>query len=285
VTTDTLPHRLAVIARAVSVVTLPALAVGVLHGLSDHPWAEIVWSDLPVWLRGSRSEDVIAALARIVGLAASYWLLLVTIVAVISCLHEAGWADALARRMTPASIRHLVERSLVATATAGVLATGVAGTAVPVVAATSEPLEVVAPPPPGVAPPVPTDATGLEEEEEEEEEEGDPRGGAGSLADDEVDTGGGGRAEEAAESERVADKDVHTVVAGEHLWGIARDHLGAAHGVSSAEVPAGDVVPYWREVIAANRARIRSGDPDLIFPGERILLPPREQDTETGGPG
>ena len=33
------------------------------------------------------------------------------------------------------------------------------------------------------------------------------------------------------------------------------------------------IVPYWRRVIATNRATLRSGDPSLIFPGELVTLP------------
>ena len=29
----------------------------------------------------------------------------------------------------------------------------------------------------------------------------------------------------------------------------------------------------WVEVVDANRSSIRSGDPDLIFPGEQVTLP------------
>jgi nucleoid-associated protein YgaU len=34
-----------------------------------------------------------------------------------------------------------------------------------------------------------------------------------------------------------------------------------------------EVVAYWRSVIEANRERLQSGDPDLIYPGEVVLLP------------
>ncbi len=34
---------------------------------------------------------------------------------------------------------------------------------------------------------------------------------------------------------------------------------------------------YWVVVIEANRSRVRSGDPDLIYPGEVIVLPPVSQ--------
>jgi len=67
----------------------------------------------------------------------------------------------------------------------------------------------------------------------------------------------------------------HVVVAGENLWTIARDHLAKAR--SGADEPTTrEVAAYWLRVIEANRARLLSGDPDLIYPGERTVLPPVE---------
>jgi hypothetical protein len=54
-------------------------------------------------------------------------------------------------------------------------------------------------------------------------------------------------------------------VAGDNLWSIAAAHIGARR--------AADVVPYWRQVVDANRSTLRSGDPNLIFPGELVALP------------
>ncbi|HUF14433.1 MAG TPA: hypothetical protein VMQ46_00925 [Acidimicrobiia bacterium] len=53
---------------------------------------------------------------------------------------------------------------------------------------------------------------------------------------------------------------------GDHLWKISERHLGP--GATAAEV-----VPYWLEVIDVNTSGLRSGDPDLIYPGEVIELP------------
>lgn len=53
------------------------------------------------------------------------------------------------------------------------------------------------------------------------------------------------------------------------MWVIARRHLakdGAAP--TNAEVDA-----YWRKLIEANRDTIRSGDPNLIYPGEILAMP------------
>lgn len=58
----------------------------------------------------------------------------------------------------------------------------------------------------------------------------------------------------------------HVVVPGESLWRISEQHVEPVGGMG--------VGAYWREVVEVNRDSIRSGDPDLIFPGEEIQLPP-----------
>ena len=58
----------------------------------------------------------------------------------------------------------------------------------------------------------------------------------------------------------------HSVQSGETLWSIARALLG---GDASPAAVAGLVDRLWE----LNADRIRSGDPDLIAVGERILLP------------
>jgi resuscitation-promoting factor RpfA len=58
----------------------------------------------------------------------------------------------------------------------------------------------------------------------------------------------------------------HVITPGDHLWSIAAAHLGA--------VTAAEIAPYWRRVVEHNRSRLRSGDPNLVYPGEIIELPP-----------
>jgi nucleoid-associated protein YgaU len=60
---------------------------------------------------------------------------------------------------------------------------------------------------------------------------------------------------------------------GDSLWTIARDHL-AATGTGSGEPSNRQVAEYWAKVKEANRHRLASRDPDLIEPGEVIVLPP-----------
>lgn len=58
--------------------------------------------------------------------------------------------------------------------------------------------------------------------------------------------------------------DTVVVQPGDHFWKISERRL------ADTAAPIG---PYWRRVVEQNRDTIRSGDPDLIFPGEVVELP------------
>jgi hypothetical protein len=71
-----------------------------------------------------------------------------------------------------------------------------------------------------------------------------------------------------------ADKNTHDVAEGDTIWTIARDKLAKAPGGGSGEPTNQEVAEYVDQVEKANRDRLDSGDPDLILPGEEIVLPP-----------
>jgi hypothetical protein len=63
----------------------------------------------------------------------------------------------------------------------------------------------------------------------------------------------------------------HEVVAGEHLWSIAADHLAAHLDRTPTEA---EITPHWQRLVEDNRDRLANpDDPDLIFPGQRLVLP------------
>jgi hypothetical protein len=76
----------------------------------------------------------------------------------------------------------------------------------------------------------------------------------------------------AADTEEAApEAGEHEVVAGEHLWSIAADHLAAHLDRTPTEA---EITPHWQRLVEDNRDRLANpDDPDLIFPGQRLVLP------------
>jgi hypothetical protein len=63
-----------------------------------------------------------------------------------------------------------------------------------------------------------------------------------------------------------------TLGPGDHLWSVAARTLATAWGRAPSER---EVAPYWRSVVQLNRAGLPNpADPDLVFPGEVVHLPP-----------
>ncbi len=68
-------------------------------------------------------------------------------------------------------------------------------------------------------------------------------------------------------AENEPEAEMVVVEKGDHLWKISARHLSEVD-------PDSRIAPYWRSVVDLNQPRLRSGDPDLIYPGELIELPP-----------
>ncbi|HEY3190410.1 MAG TPA: hypothetical protein VGJ70_23165 [Solirubrobacteraceae bacterium] len=61
---------------------------------------------------------------------------------------------------------------------------------------------------------------------------------------------------------------------GDNLWTIAADALASATGRDRVSLSDAEIGRYWTAVCDANRTAFRSGDVDLIAPGEAVTLPP-----------
>ncbi len=64
--------------------------------------------------------------------------------------------------------------------------------------------------------------------------------------------------------------DSVVVERGDHLWKISARYLGEQYQRKATNE---EITPFWREVIEVNLESLRSGDPDLIYPGEVVRLP------------
>jgi nucleoid-associated protein YgaU len=69
---------------------------------------------------------------------------------------------------------------------------------------------------------------------------------------------------------RTAPPTSWTVEAGDSFWSIAAEAVAPA----GAEPNDRQVMAYWRRLVEANRGRlIDPGNPDLLVPGQELVLP------------
>ena len=63
-----------------------------------------------------------------------------------------------------------------------------------------------------------------------------------------------------------------TLEAGDHLWSVADRALTDAWGRAPSD---DELAPFWEQVVEANRDRLPDpANPDLVFPGEVVTVPP-----------
>ncbi len=232
------------------------VAVVLLHRLARVDGLEGPGADPVGWLRTASPEEVVAGGLRLVALGCAWWLLASTVLYVAARASRVPAAMRVARFTVLPGIRARVDRALAVSVVGASVITAAAGAAP---AGADEPSPTTTQPPivieqdhrpaPDEAVPVPdvrdgrvTDAV---EELPEPSISPEPAPAPPSLA-----------------------SDRYVVAAGDNLWDIAAAHLG--HDDEAT------VRAYWTLVVAQNQPALRSGDPDLIYPGEAIVLPPRE---------
>lgn len=75
-----------------------------------------------------------------------------------------------------------------------------------------------------------------------------------------------------ADASAAADADTWAVAPGDHFWSIAERVLAERWGRRPTTL---ETDGYWRALVAANRTRLADRDnPDLLFPGQVLTLPP-----------
>lgn len=256
-----------------TLISFETASIVALHRLGSLEWLRIDWGDFGAWIETSTPEDAVAAAVRLAALAVAYWLAATTVVYTLARISRISAAIRAVEWATVPAVRKVVDGALAVTMTAatfaGPVGPAVAQDPIPVVVEVEDqggPIpEIIAPetPPPTTDAPAPpirplgperigwtpssTDARRLE----------DP-----PVAPDELPlVTAPGRAPQRYEVQK-----------GDNLWAISAHHLEAVTGRSDLGNSA--IARYWRRVIETNRESLRSGDPDLIYPGERIELPP-----------
>ncbi len=263
------------------------VAVVALHRLGGVDGFAIPRHDVVEWLRATPSEDVLLAGVRLAALVAAWWLLASTLVYVAARLaHLHGAARALGWATLPC-----VRRWVDGLAAASIVAAGAIGVAGPA-AADPPPASTPAPPPVVVEldhrdRPVPTDQppvtvrsgrTGDTAPSTAPPRETRPVPlPPSTTVPDAPPTTPAPAAPPALHTPPPVPSLAgapHTVVPGDHLWSIAADHLATISGGQPADLTAADIAPYWLRVVELNQSRLRSGNPNLVYPGEVVDLPP-----------
>lgn len=104
------------------------------------------------------------------------------------------------------------------------------------------------------------------------------------------------RPSEATPEVKFSPSILHIIEKGENLWNIsegrlkkvwemAHKKLSEAETRDRTQLSIRTIYEYWRLVVEANLHRLKSDDPDLVYPGEEIFLPPVPQTllpSETG---
>ncbi|MDP8927967.1 MAG: LysM peptidoglycan-binding domain-containing protein [Actinomycetota bacterium] len=291
-----------------TLISIELSAIAALHRLGRVPGLAVDRRHLSTWLIASSTEDVLAATLRLVALACAYWLLLSTTLYIAARLAHLPAAVRALEWATLPAVRRLADRALAVAFVSSTLTGGAgvawAGAAAPfeaplVVLGVKEPalppelqppppptLEVpcpqplrddsglVLPPPtapqPDVAPPrvlVPPTTHGLLIPPNPQTSPDPPAGSPGGQHDMPTEATNAVPKSSPANAE-----EFHEVARGDNLWHIAASTLRRRHGYD--EVTNRRIAAYWRTIIDANRHGLRSGNPNLIFPGERVALPP-----------
>lgn len=255
-------------------VLAPVGAIVALHRLGEVRWLQVDWS--LTWLQRTPLVDVAAAGLRIVALAGAYWLAVSTLAYLLARVSGIRPLISTTRMLALPPVRRVADRLVAGTLAVSTMAAPMVGASVeqPPAATgevTTSPAGTVAPDYPPV-PLVDAEPPADDREEPADPPQVDPAG----LPPPAARTPDAPAEEEPAITIRL-DASLEVVVRpGDHLWALAERRLGEAWGRAPGDH---EVAPYWVAVIDANRDRLRSGDPDLIYPGEVIVLPPVEDET------
>lgn len=238
-----------------------ALAVAALHRLGSVDGFAIPRRDLGRWLRDAPSEDVLLAGIRLAALIAAWWLLITTLLYVAARLADLNGAARAIGWVTVPGVRRWADRAIaVSVVAAGVLALT---------------RSAAADPPPNTSPtprPVVIDLDHRDRPTIPYAPAPTVRTGAAPHVELPLPPAPATPLPAPATSRPTSAR--HVIAPGDHLWSIAARHLAAGTRRSIADLTPADIAPYWRRVVEHNRPHLRSGDPDLVFPGEEIELPP-----------
>jgi hypothetical protein len=257
-------------ARVICTVVVQAAAVLALVVIGRRPGLTIPVRRLGPWLRDGDPATVVVALLRWVALVGATWLLVSTLLYVVASVSRVPTAVRAVRWSTVPAVRRAVDAACaVSVVTSVVLAPTVLGEAVAGAARADDPPVVtlvrdgrgIAQLPPDTTSTTPATTSAP------------PTSPAIAATVPSLPSTPSASLAASLAAPVVAPDEVVVVVEGDNLWTIAAARLAQTSGRSPADVPDAEIAPYWARVCDANRSHLASGDPNLIVPGEHVVLP------------
>ena len=259
-------------ARVLAVLAVSGATTFALHLLGQVPWLGVDWSDPVQWLNDTPPWEALLSVIRLLALGCGWWISISTFSYVTVGLCRVAAGVRMVTPITPPFVRSLATRAMV-----GAVAVSSLGNAVPALASsdrTQAPFPVDSYPVPMIAThshpvptapdvhqpvPLPVPFPWLP-----------PPGASDGPAETAKHQAAPITHHPALSPTSLEPGKPYRVTPGDHLWKIARRTL-----TQEMDRPptTRQITSYWVELIEANRETIRSRDPNLIHPGERILLP------------
>jgi nucleoid-associated protein YgaU len=224
-----------------------AVAVAAVHRLGSRAPFNLPLDDVDPWLRAAPADALVAAL-RVVALVLAGWLLLATVAYAFASATSIPAAVRACEWATPRAIRRTIDRALAVSIVAGAVT-------VPVSAQHAGAVED-RPPPVSV----------------------DVRSGKslGSLPSEWSAPVTVANPPVVPVVDRPPTSTTTTVVVtpGDNLWELSAAALARGTARDRATIADDEIARYWRAVCDANRDTLRSGNVNVIYPGEIVALPP-----------
>lgn len=276
-------RRFEIVILTSGMLALPALGAMALHRLSAFGWLTIDWSDPLTWIASTPPEDIAAATLRHLGLLGCYWLSTASVAYTVGRLAGLSRIVAALGSVTPRIVRSVADRVVIGAVTLSSLGISPAPAMAdhhhpPII----DPIELratvdeVHTEPPAVVLvredylPHERRSPNRPNSEHEEGPVETPRATA-SVQDDYLPHDLRSPIPSARDTRH---QETVEVKRGDSLWLIASQHLEMRLG----RPPAPDELrDHWQATIETNLPTLRSGNPDLIHPGEIILLPPARE--------
>ncbi len=251
-----------------AVIAAEGLAVVAVQRLGDRAPFDLPFDHLDAWLEAA-PEDALAAGLRAVALLCTWWLLLVTLAYVGASVTRVPAALRACEWLTPSTIRRTVDRALAASIVVGTVSTPLGASAV---AGTSDPPPRSAPPPSVIVDV--RDGRSLDALPTESAPPPEPTTVDPAVAPTVSSTADAAIVLPDDRDQPLVAPTTVVVEPGDNLWDLSAAALARATGRERAALGGDEIARYWNVVCNANRATVASGDVNLIYPGEVLVLPP-----------